>query len=109
MDRRYPDVPAQWDRGRSDEDDLLYRPERRRGEPGDGANQGGIPQHPLSIPRRVDAAIAVVKRSCRTRTQYINPMPPMMEPGEFYMANPVDIQLGGATIFVLDVDRFEQI
>ena len=58
---------------------------------------------------RVDAVIAVVKRSCRTRTQYINPMPPMMEPGEFYMANPVDIQLGGATIFVLDVDRFEQI
>ena len=58
---------------------------------------------------KVDAAIGVIRRSCATRTQYINPLPPMMEPGEFYMPNPVDVQQGGATIFVLDVDRFEQI
>jgi uncharacterized protein YaaQ len=58
---------------------------------------------------RVDDVIAVVRRNCRTRTQYINPLPPMMEPGEFYMPNPVDVQFGGATIFVIDVDRFEQV
>jgi uncharacterized protein YaaQ len=33
----------------------------------------------------------------------------MMEPGEFYMPTPVDVQLGGATIFVLDVAHFEQV
>jgi len=58
---------------------------------------------------RVSDVIAVVRRNCRTRTQYINPLPPMMEPGEFYMPNPVDVQLGGATIFVLDVAHFEQV
>ncbi|MGH2343734.1 MAG: cyclic-di-AMP receptor [Chloroflexota bacterium] len=58
---------------------------------------------------KVSDVIAVVRRSCRTRTQYINPLPPMMEPGEFYMPNPVDVQLGGATIFVLDVAHFEQV
>lgn len=58
---------------------------------------------------RVDDVISIVRRSCRTRTQYINPLPPMMEPGEMYMPNPVDVQSGGATIFVVDVDRFEQV
>jgi uncharacterized protein YaaQ len=58
---------------------------------------------------QVNDVIAVVRRNCRTRTQYINPLPPMMEPGEFYMPNPVDVQLGGATIFVLDVAHFEQV
>ena len=29
-----------------------------------------------------------------------------MEPGEFYMPYPVEVQIGGATVFVLDVDAF---
>lgn len=47
----------------------------------------------------------VIKRSCHTRTQYVNPLPPVMEPGELYMPNPVEVQVGGAVIFVLDVER----
>ena len=58
---------------------------------------------------RVDDVIAVVRRNCRTRTQYINPLPPMMEPGEFYMPNPIEVQVGGAAVFTLRVVRFERI
>jgi len=32
-----------------------------------------------------------------------------MEPGEFYVPNPVEVQVGGATVFVLDVERVERI
>lgn len=55
----------------------------------------------VSIPRVLD----IIKRNCHTRTQYVNPLPPVMEPGELYMPNPIEVQVGGAVIFVLDVDR----
>jgi uncharacterized protein YaaQ len=32
-----------------------------------------------------------------------------MEPGEFYMPYPVEVQVGGATVFVFEVERFEQL
>ena len=43
------------------------------------------------------------------RTQHISPMPPIMEPGEFYMPYPVEVTFGGATVFVLDVARYERL
>jgi uncharacterized protein YaaQ len=36
-------------------------------------------------------------------------MPPMVEPGEFFMPYPVEVQVGGATIFIVDVERFEKL
>jgi uncharacterized protein YaaQ len=32
-----------------------------------------------------------------------------MEPGEFYMPNPVEVQVGGAAVFICHVSRFERI
>ena len=32
-----------------------------------------------------------------------------LEPGEFYMPYPVEVSYGGATVFVLDVARYERI
>lgn len=58
---------------------------------------------------QVDAALQVVKDNCTSRTEVVNPMPPIMEPGEFYLPYPVEVQVGGATVFVLPVDRFERI
>jgi uncharacterized protein YaaQ len=31
-----------------------------------------------------------------------------MEPGEMYIPTPVDVQMGGATVFVMDVVRFKR-
>ena len=55
---------------------------------------------------RVDDVLATIRETCHARSQFINPMPPIMEPGEFYMPYPVEVQIGGATVFVLDIDSF---
>ncbi|MGC9360389.1 MAG: cyclic-di-AMP receptor [Anaerolineae bacterium] len=54
---------------------------------------------------KVPNVLDIIKRNCHTRTQYVNPLPPIMEPGELYMPNPVEVQVGGAVIFVLDVEE----
>ena len=59
-------------------------------------------------PEKLDDALRVIKTNCKTRTQFVNPMPPVMEPGELYLAQPVEVQVGGATVFVVNVDRFEK-
>jgi uncharacterized protein YaaQ len=56
----------------------------------------------------VPQVLDLIRENCHTRTQYINPLPPVMEPGEMYIPTPVDIQVGGATVFVLDVAQFER-
>ncbi len=55
---------------------------------------------------QVDDVLAIIRANCHTRTQYLNPLPPVMEPGEFYMPYPVEVQIGGATVFVLEIERF---
>lgn len=47
----------------------------------------------------------LIRENCHSRTQYVNPLLPIMEPGEFYMPNPVEVQVGGAAVFVLPVAR----
>ena len=56
---------------------------------------------------KVPHVLELIQQNCHTRTQYINPLPPVMEAGEMYLPTPVDVQVGGATVFVLDVVQFE--
>lgn len=58
---------------------------------------------------KVEDVLGVIRETCHARKQLINPMPPIMEPGEFYMPYPVEVEFGGATVFVLTVDRHERI
>mgnify|MGYP005842664391 CR=1 FL=1 len=58
---------------------------------------------------QVEDVLAIIRANCHTRTQYLNPLPPVMEPGEFYMPYPVEVQVGGATVFVLNVEQFRQL
>ena len=58
---------------------------------------------------QVDEVITIVRDSCHARTQIVNPMPPVMEPGEFFMPYPLEVEMGGATVFVLPVERFERL
>ena len=57
----------------------------------------------------VPDVLRVIKRTCYTRTQYVNPLLPIMEPGEFYMPNPVEVEVGGAAVFICNVHRYERI
>jgi uncharacterized protein YaaQ len=58
---------------------------------------------------RVDEVMGIIRETCTSRTQVVNPMPPIMEPGEFFLPYPLEVEVGGATVFVLPVDRFERI
>lgn len=50
---------------------------------------------------QVNPILRLVREHCSTRTRYVSPMPPVAEAGEFYPPSPVEVQVGGATIFVL--------
>jgi len=58
---------------------------------------------------RVDLVLRVVRENCRQREHYLTPMPPMVEPSEILMPFPVEVQVGGATIFVVNVEQFEKL
>src|SRR3989304_4865789 len=58
---------------------------------------------------QVDDVLSVIKANCQVRTKQVNPLPPIMEPGEFYVPYPVDIEVGGATVFVLDVLDYKRL
>jgi uncharacterized protein YaaQ len=58
---------------------------------------------------QVPEVLGIVRESCHSRTQIVNPMPPIMEPGEFFMPYPLEVEVGGATVFVLPVERFERL
>lgn len=51
----------------------------------------------------VDEIIGIIRENCHARTQYMSPLPPLAEAGELYLPNPVEVEVGGATIFVLNV------
>lgn len=56
----------------------------------------------------VENVLQLIKEHCCTRSEYVSPLPPVMEPGEMYVPTPVDVQMGGATVFVMDVVQFER-
>lgn len=51
--------------------------------------------------QQVESLISEVRQHCYTRTRYVSPLPPVAESGEFYPPAPVEVQVGGATVFVL--------
>ena len=57
----------------------------------------------------VEEVMGIVRANCTSRTQVVNPMPPIMEPGEFFMPYPLEVEVGGATVLVLPVERFERL
>jgi uncharacterized protein YaaQ len=58
---------------------------------------------------RVDTVVELVREHCHSRTQTVSSIPPIMEPGEFFLPFPLEVEVGGAVVFVLPVDRFERI
>ena len=58
---------------------------------------------------QVDAVLQIIRDNCVSRTQVVSPLPPIMEPGEFYLPYPTEVTVGGAVVFVLPVDRYERL
>lgn len=56
---------------------------------------------------KFDAVMDVLSANSHTRTEYVSSYPSAFDPAEFYMPRPIEVQVGGATVWVLDVERYE--
>ncbi len=57
---------------------------------------------------RIEDVMAAIRKSCRAREQLVTPLSPLGNQVESYVSYPVSVQVGGATVFVVKVERFEQ-
>lgn len=57
---------------------------------------------------KTDEVIEIFKKCCSRRKQMISANPPFLGEG-FISAAPVEVTIGGATLFVVDVDNFMKI
>ncbi|HUS14534.1 MAG TPA: cyclic-di-AMP receptor [Chloroflexia bacterium] len=48
----------------------------------------------------------LLREHCLTRSEFISPFQPSYGPGDVFLPRPVEVQVGGATVWVLDVERF---
>lgn len=55
----------------------------------------------------IEEVLAMIRRMCRARTETILP-PPIMAPTPGYIPTPVEVRVGGAVIFVTNVEHFEK-
>lgn len=60
----------------------------------------GVEEH------RVEEVLQVIKDTCKAREKTITPMSNMGSTGETFVPYPVSVQVGGATVFVIDVEHF---
>lgn len=58
--------------------------------------------------RQADDVVDTVKEACKSRTQVVAPLTAVGRSMNSYVPNPIEVPVGGATIFVVDVERFEK-
>jgi uncharacterized protein YaaQ len=40
----------------------------------------------------VEEVVGIIRENCHSRTQLVNPMPPILEPGEFFLPYPLEVR-----------------
>lgn len=58
--------------------------------------------------QHVNAVLSIIKDNCKNRDQLVAPISPMGGNADSYIPYPVNVKVGGATVFVLPVDQFEK-
>jgi uncharacterized protein YaaQ len=56
---------------------------------------------------QLQKVLDVISANCHTRSEYVSSYPSAFDPAEFYMPRPIEVQVGGASVWVLDVEHFE--
>lgn len=60
--------------------------------------------------KKLENVIDIVKDICKTRKQITSaPAPSVWGGGGSYMPYPIEVKVGGATIFVINIDHFDKI
>jgi uncharacterized protein YaaQ len=58
---------------------------------------------------KTQEVIDVIECTCKKRSEVVASPIPFSPSTELYMQYPIEVQVGGATVFVLDVDQFLRI
>ncbi len=56
---------------------------------------------------QLQRVLDVISANCHTRSEYVSSYPSAFDPAEFYMPRPIEVQVGGASVWILDVEYFE--
>lgn len=58
---------------------------------------------------KVENIIDIIKKICKERSEVVAAPTPVSGDSGIYMPYPVEVKVGGATVFVLDIDQFVRI
>lgn len=56
---------------------------------------------------RVEELLDIIEKTCKPRKKIVTPLP--AGPADAYVPYPVEVTVGGATLFILDVERFVKV
>ncbi|MCS1352356.1 cyclic-di-AMP receptor [Mechercharimyces sp. CAU 1602] len=57
---------------------------------------------------KVGSVLALIEKNCQARQQMMSPVSPFSTNAEGYVPFPVEVEVGGATVFVLPIEQFKQ-
>ncbi|RBW67620.1 cyclic-di-AMP receptor [Bacillus taeanensis] len=55
---------------------------------------------------QVNRVLEIIKENCQSREQLAAPVSPVGGNANSYIPNPVEVKVGGATVFVLPIEQF---
>lgn len=55
---------------------------------------------------RIDALVEIIRKNCKSRTQTVTPVYPVGNSIETSITYPTEILVGGATVFVFNIEQF---
>lgn len=58
---------------------------------------------------KVSDVLEIIKKVCKSRDQLVTPLTPVGGPVDSYVPFPVEVVVGGATVFVVNVEHYERV
>jgi uncharacterized protein YaaQ len=58
---------------------------------------------------KVPEVLSIVRKTCKSREQLVTPLTPVGGPVDSYVPYPIEVIVGGATVFVVNVEQYEKI
>ena len=59
---------------------------------------------------QVDTVLGILREHCEARSEFVSPVVPLSEAAAArHWMRPLEVEVGGATVFVLDVEQFVQV
>lgn len=57
---------------------------------------------------KVSEVLDIIKKNCQKRDKLVAPVSPIAGSANSYVPYPVEVKVGGATVFVVPIEQFEQ-